>query len=270
MSFDYAQDGDFCTDRHSALGRFMIRYCHRSQGGGHDAASDWPVELARWGAFATSRAPSCCPFGNLGAGGLVAVRNGAEGCSQCGEGGTLLSAADDVQGRAAAALVRVVGPGDGGGAVRPDQLSALRGVVERGRDAGPYDDLALSREARDGWGDRPSARRAVGATRGAGSDGEARDVDRCLDRAERGAPAARGRRQGQPKRSRRALLRGQRAQALHLRLQDAYRGGWWFRADPALAVDARQLPGGDRGAAIAARGRRHGLCRSWLRQPIAA
>src|SRR5260221_4189475 len=201
MSFDYAQDGDFCTDRHSALGRFMIRYCHRSQGGGHDAASDWTVEFARWGAVATSRAPSGCPFGNLGAGGLVAVRNGAEGCSQCGEGGTLLSAADDVQGRAAAALVRVVGPGDGGGAVRPDQLSGLRGVVERGRDAGPYDDLALSREARDGWVDRPSARRAVSATRGAGSDGEARDVDRCLDRAERGAPAARGRRQGQPKRS---------------------------------------------------------------------
>src|SRR5260221_7890675 len=50
--------GDFCTDRHSALGRFMIRYCHRSQGGWHDAASDWPVELARWGAVAASRAPS--------------------------------------------------------------------------------------------------------------------------------------------------------------------------------------------------------------------
>src|SRR5207253_3052403 len=106
-----------------------------------------------------------------------------------GSGGGVLPAADNVQGIAAAALVRPVGPGNGGGAFGQPELHGVCRPGAARRHAGSHDDLAVPGETGQGWADRPAAGgvgAADGWSWGGGSSGNA---DRRLDRDQRGAAA---------------------------------------------------------------------------------
>src|SRR3546814_5575365 len=84
----------------------------------------------------------------------------------------------DVQGAAAAAVVRPVGPGDGGGAVRSAVVPPLRRPGAGGRHARPRDDLPVPRAVDAAPSAGTAACRADAPARRPGRDPEARHADR--------------------------------------------------------------------------------------------
>src|SRR5258708_3131096 len=114
-----------CSGWRSLRGWVFVIPCLWFGHGGIDATSpDWSDELSGWCVERAWQAAAGCAGGSVGRGG--------GGFGGGGGGGGGLSAADDVQGVAVAALVRAFGPGDGSGAVRPAELSAFCGAVGRG------------------------------------------------------------------------------------------------------------------------------------------